>query len=61
MSAAAAQQQDRDTEITVYQSYVTDLKSEVDYLREALDWKDIIILRQLKELEEMRRPWWRRK
>jgi DNA-binding transcriptional MerR regulator len=59
-AAAAATVQQQQTDITIYQNYVADLKSEIEFLREELCYKDTILLKTLQQLEQERRPWYKK-
>jgi hypothetical protein len=59
-AAAAATQQQQHPDITIYQNHIMDLKSEIEFLREELCYKDTILLKTLQQLEQARRPWWKR-
>jgi DNA-binding transcriptional MerR regulator len=59
-AAAAATVQQQQTDITIYQNYVADLKSEIEFLREELCYKDTILLKTLQQLEQEQRPWYKR-
>jgi DNA-binding transcriptional MerR regulator len=59
-AATAATTQQQQTEITIYQNHITDLKSEIEFLREELCYKDTILLKTLQQLADLQRPWWRK-
>ena len=56
-TAATKQQQ---TFITIYENHITDLNSQIAFLQEELIYKDSVLLQVLKQLEQARRPWWKR-
>jgi DNA-binding transcriptional MerR regulator len=59
-TATAATTQQQQTDITIYQNHITDLKSEIEFLREELCYKDAILLKTLQQLADLQRPWWRK-
>jgi DNA-binding transcriptional MerR regulator len=59
-AATATTTQQQQTEITIYQNHITDLKSEIEFLREELCYKDTILLKTLQQLADLQRPWWRK-
>jgi DNA-binding transcriptional MerR regulator len=59
-AAAAATVQQQQTDISIYQNHIMDLKSEIEFLREELCYKDTILLKTLQQLKQARRPWYKK-
>jgi DNA-binding transcriptional MerR regulator len=59
-AAAAATVQQQQTDITIYKNHIMDLKSEIEFLRDELCYKDAILLKTLQQLAAVQRPWYKK-
>ena len=67
ITAAAAQQQDSNASLVVYQNRITDLQnhiadlqSTIDFLKDDLVYKDAILMKTQHQLDQALKPWWKR-
>lgn len=59
-NVAAAQQQESNTALMVYQNHINDLKSEIEFLRDELVYKDALLIKTQQQLDRALLPWWKR-